>query len=211
MCVRVCVRACACVCVRACVRVCVCVCVCYVRYVNLHDFSALTWTAVLRCECCSGPAPSPGHPMQPSQKKNRNNHCHRYQQKSVETWKYVCTNACTCMYIRVCTYVWSAVDSAGQQLEHKDIQTVPVCYPGSRRGGASASSCQLAWAVVGHSCSSTERSRTDVCMYVRTYVGAWVEEQRKETWVEAQEEGSLKISNRAVESVEGPLNTCNWC
>ena len=84
------------------------------------------------------------------------------------------------------------------------IMYVPVCYPESRRGGASASSCQLAWAVVGHSCSSTERrSSTEVRMYVSTYIRTLVEGQRKEPWVEAGEEESLKISNRALESIEG--------
>ena len=62
--------------------------------------------------------------MQPSQKKNVNNHCHRYQQKSVEIWKYVRTYIYAHVY--VCMYGWmdvcsteSAVGSAGQQKEHK--------------------------------------------------------------------------------------------
>ena len=79
-----------------------------------------------------------------------------------------------CRYVR--TYV--VLQTVYRQTRAREyIMYVPVCYPESRRGGASASSCQLAWAVVGHSCSSTERwSRIEAHMYVHTHIGRRTEE-----------------------------------
>ena len=46
-----------------------------------------------------------------------------------------------------------------RQTDRQTGEYLPVCYPESKRGGVSASSCQQAWAAVGDSCGTEDGRR----------------------------------------------------